>query len=512
MLDTLGGGSVFSVFDLFSGFTQLTIHPNTIPLTAFCTPNGLYEWLRMPPGAAGAPAWFVSVMRLVTAGLDNILMYLDAIGPDDCPLHHVATLATFFARLRLHKLKLSPDKSRIGAARVDFFGHVISADGVRPNDDRFAALTRMPMPTDIKQLRSLLGGLSHYRKFLPNMAYHIRPVTALLKKGAAFELTSAMEDTVRTLLVELAAPPILVFPDRDAVIDTSRPLRLHCDASTAGLGTTFEQEQPDGSIRPIVYISRATLDNEQNWTPMELEAGCVVWSIRPLRRYLFGVYFLVFTDHQCLQQICKIGETKPRIQRWMEFLSAYNFRLSYRRGQDNANADFLSRLPLPLFAEDVSGASALTDPDDLGVYLIRACGLTAPSCPVPGVGLGGLVSTPDIPVLGGLAPSPDIPVLGGLPLTSDDFRTHRAPIPSPSATIFPRRPRATFPQAPWTTYVINARDGAPRPIRRARSQTAILDGNTPSRPDYRTAAHSGFAASALGPPRLHDLPGSSRPD
>ena len=157
VLDTLGGGSVFSVFDLFSGFTQLTIHPDTIPLTAFCTPNGLYEWLRMPQGASGAPAWFVSVMRLVTAGLDNIRMYLDdAIGSDDCPLHHVTTLTAFFARLRLHQLKLSPDKSRIGAARVDFLGHIISQDGVRPNDDRVAALTRMPMPTDIKQLPCLI--------------------------------------------------------------------------------------------------------------------------------------------------------------------------------------------------------------------------------------------------------------------------------------------------------------------------------------------------------------------
>ena len=111
-------------------------------------------------------------------------------------------------------------------------------------------------------------------------------------------------------------------------------------------------------------------------------------------------------------------------------------------------------------------ASALTDPDNLGVYLIRAYGLTTPSCPAPGVSLGGLVPSPNIPVLGGLAPSPDIPVLGGLPLTSDDFRTHRAPIPSPSATICPCRPRATFPQAPYTTYAINARDDAPRPTRR----------------------------------------------
>ena len=202
------------------------------------------------------------------------------------------------------------------------------------------------------------------------------------------------------------------------------------------------------------------------------------------------MYFLVFTDHQCLQQICKIGETKSRIQRWMEFLSAYNFRLSYRRGQENANADFFSRLPLPSIADDISGASALSDPDDLGVYLIRACGLTTPSCPVPGVGLGGLTPSPDIPVFGGLAPSPDIPVLGGLPLTSDDFRTRRASIPSPSATIRPRRP-----------------------TRRTRSQTTNLDGNTPSRPDYRTAAHSGFAASATAaslPLRTSPPPRSAR--
>ena len=87
---------------------------------------------------------------------------------------------------------------------------------------------------------------------------------------------------------------------------------------------------------------------------MKLEAGCIVWSIRRLRRYLFSVFLQAFTDHECLQQIQKIGETKPRIQNWMEFLSAYNFSLSYRRGEDDANADILSRLPLPPTDEDIS--------------------------------------------------------------------------------------------------------------------------------------------------------------
>ena len=152
VLDTLGGDSVFSVFDLFSGFTLLMIHPNIIPLTSICTPTGLYEWLRMPQGAAGAPIWFVPVMRLVTTGLDNIRIYLDyAIGSNGCPINHVPTLATVFARLHLHKLKLSPDKSRIGAARVDCLAHFISEDVVRPNNGLVATLSRMPMPSDIKQ-------------------------------------------------------------------------------------------------------------------------------------------------------------------------------------------------------------------------------------------------------------------------------------------------------------------------------------------------------------------------
>ena len=235
-----------------------------------------------------------------------------------------------------------------------------------------------------------------------------------------------------------------------------------------------------------------------------------MWSIRRLRRYLFGVYFLVFTDHQCLQQICKVGEIKPRIKRWMEFISAYNFRLSYRRGQENANADVLSRLPLPPIAEDISGASALTDPDDLGVYLIRACGFTIPACPVPGVGLGGLTLSlcpaPDA-VLGGLTPPPDSPVLGGLHLTIDNFRTHRTPMPLTHMTTRPRRSSAILLKAPFTTYATSALDDAPRPTRRTRSQTAILDGNAPSRPDYRTAAHSGLAASAASaPPPLRKSP------
>ena len=149
---------------------------------------------------------------------------------------------------------------------------------------------------------------------------------------------------------------------------------------------------------------------------------------------------------------------------------------------------------------------------DLGVYLIRACGFTAPTRPIPGVGLGGLTPSPyhaPDAVLGRLTPPPHSPVLGGLPLMLDDFRTHRTPMPPTHMTARPRRSSASLPQMPFATYAISAPDDAPRPTRRTRSQTAILDGNAPSRPDYRTAAHSGFAASAaFAPPPLRTSPPS----
>ena len=386
---------------------------------------------------------------------------------------HVATIATFFARLRLHNLKLSPNKTRIGAARIDFLGHVISQDGVRPNDDKSAASAQMPMPRDIKQFRSLLGGLGYYRNFLPNMAKSMCPNTSLLKKGAMFDFTPPMEAAVRDLLAKLAVPPIHVSPDWDASIDKSRPFRLHCDANTNGLGATLEQEQLDGSIHLIAYISRATLSNERNWTPMELEAGCVVRSICRLRRYLFRVLFLIVTD-QCLQQISKIGESKPRIQRWMEFLLAYNYGLSSRRGRDNANADFLSRLPIPPTAEDSSGSSALTDPHDLGVYLIRACGYTTPSCPIPGVGLGGL-TPPSHDNLGtGRNPFPTR-VLGGLPLTKDNFRTHRAPMSVRRMAGPTADTSVTSTSGPYLSYAIDDKLETSRPKRFGRTRSSHPD-------------------------------------
>ena len=99
------------------------------------------------------------------------------------------------------------------------------------------------MPEDLKQLRSLLGGLSYYGKFQRDMAKRIQPITSFLKQGVKFVFTPAMEAIVRELLAELSTPPVLVYPNWDGVTDNSRPFLLYCDASVDGFGATLEQEQ-----------------------------------------------------------------------------------------------------------------------------------------------------------------------------------------------------------------------------------------------------------------------------
>ena len=155
----------------------------------------------------------------------------------------------------------------------------------------------MPMHADIKQPRSLLDGFSYYLRPLPNMARRIRPITTLLKPQleTSFALSLRNSQPYRSL----------AFPVWDAMITKSRPLRVLCDASTDGLGVTLEQKQPVAPSASLSMLDEPLSDNERNWTPIALEAGCVVWIIRHLRRYLFSVFFPMYANHECLQQTSK---------------------------------------------------------------------------------------------------------------------------------------------------------------------------------------------------------------
>ena len=250
-------------------------------------------------GHCPLPGRFVKVINEVVQGLSQVTAYLDdviAFGSD--PTAHAKTRRALFERLHKHDLKLSP-RRLASVPRTQYFW----ATPFRPQVyaqilEKVPALMKTPMPKNLKLVRALIGGVGYHRKFLPDLSKRIRPLTPLLRKGIHHDSTPAMEVIVRQILAELAAPPTLVFPDWDAVADGSRPFHAYCDACIDGFGAAFKQEQPYGSVRPIACISRAILDSERYWTPLDLEAGNIIWAIKRLRGYLWGTKFRVFSDHK----------------------------------------------------------------------------------------------------------------------------------------------------------------------------------------------------------------------
>ena len=122
---------------------------------------------------------------------------------------------------------------------------------------------------------------------------------------------------VARIPAELATPLILVFPNWDAVTDGPRPFHVYCDAYIDGFGAAPEQEQADGSTKPIAHISRDTLYSERHWTLLDLEVGSIVGALKRLHSYLRGTKFRIFSDHEAMESISKVGKHKARVQKWL---------------------------------------------------------------------------------------------------------------------------------------------------------------------------------------------------
>ena len=285
-------------------------------------------------------------MQQVTADLAHfVTIYIDDVlvrSNDESSM--VDYIERFLRALTKHNLKIAPSKLEIGAEETSFLGHTMSLRGVKPDAKEIDALQKLLMPNKASELRSLLGGLSYYRKFLPNLSRRLQPITRLLKKDVPFFFDAEMEAVVREILKVLTKPPVLVYPDFEAARDGSRKFRLYCDASAAGFGATLEQPQKDNKVRPIVYLSRTVLPNEQGWAPIEKEQDA---SCGPS-----NAYGNIYTDHLPLTSLLCDGVSNARVQRWVEFLTAYNYRIIHRKGAAHGNADMLSRLCQPATEAD----------------------------------------------------------------------------------------------------------------------------------------------------------------
>lgn len=347
LLAKLQGGQRFSKIDLKDAFLQIEVASESQPYLVITTHKGEFAYKRMPFGISVAPSIQQRAMDQICAGLEGVTLFVDDIcvtGRDDA--EHLRNLEALFKRCVECGVKLSLPKCDFFKDEIEYLGNIITAKGHRPDPKKIAAVIDAPIPENLTQLRSFLGMVNVYRKFLPALAEKAAPLYALEKKDVKYRWTRDCQKAFDQIKRDLTAAPILVHYDQKL------PLGLVTDASQQGISAVLFHITSEGE-KPIAYWSRTLSAAEKNWPNIEREGLAIYWGVLMSHQYVYGRRFKLYTDHSPLTTIFGEHKNLPRtstnrLQRWAIVLSGYDYEIHYRKGVTVAEADCWSRLPIPM--------------------------------------------------------------------------------------------------------------------------------------------------------------------
>jgi len=336
----LSGDRYFTKIDLTKGYWQIPIVKEDIPKTAFVTPDGCYEFVKVPFGQVNSGAVFMKAMRRLLEGINGADSYVD-----DILIHtktwqeHLIVLRRVFESLREANMTARPTKCIVGSDDVTFVGYRILQGFKALQEDNVKKIKEAPQPTTKKEVRSFLGLVGFYRDYIPNFAAVAAPLTDLTKNRQPNKVlwTEAQQKAYDTLKQILMSEPVLHLPD------LSKTFYLRTDASDTGIGAVLMQDF-NGTLFPISYASKKLSSSESHYTTTEKECLAIVWAVKKYYNYLYGREFILQTDHECLTYINKTKFSNNRIMRWAMYLQNFQIRIEAIKGSANVGADFLSRV------------------------------------------------------------------------------------------------------------------------------------------------------------------------
>ena len=285
MFDQLRGARVYSKIDLHTGYHQLRVRDTEIPKTAFRTCYGNFEFTVMPFGLTNAPAAFMDLMhrifqpyldQFVVVFVDDILIYSQSKWEHEYHLRFILQL------LRDHQLYAKFSKCEFWLIEVRFLGHVVSASGVSVDPKKVEAVMSWERPKSVFEIRSFLGLVGYYRRFIEDFSMIVAPMTRLTRKEVKFDWDDGCEEAFQELKRRLTSAPILIVSDK------GQGYTVYWDASRVGLGYVLMH-----SGRVVAYGSRQLKNHEQNYPTHDMELAAVVFALKFLRRYLYGEEFEV---------------------------------------------------------------------------------------------------------------------------------------------------------------------------------------------------------------------------
>jgi transposase InsO family protein len=367
----------FTALDLRSGFHQIPMDPDSVDKTSFWhvsarnQPPRLMSYSHMPFGLKNASAKFQRVMdaELNRFGCSHFAFaYIDdLLIASDTWEEHVEHVSKVLEMLKQCRLLIHPGKSVFGTNVVEYLGHnVVGEHGIMMSDAKIQAIKALPQPTDLPQLRSILGFLAYYRHFIPGFSSIAAPMTRLLQKDTPFVWGPEQRQAYEALRELMTDPRGTVLRP----IDPKRELILHTDWSNYGIGAVLGQKDDEGREYLCACISRSLNKHERNYPSYKGELLALAWAVKMFRQHLHGTHFRLVTDHQPLLWLMRARDLNGQYARWQMLLQEYDFDIEHRAGILHNNADVLSRFPQ---ASSVDNTGARLD--------VEACLTAFPATP-----------------------------------------------------------------------------------------------------------------------------------
>ncbi|BFZ09764.1 hypothetical protein BsWGS_12803 [Bradybaena similaris] len=272
--------------------------------------------------------------------VQNVRTYMDTevINNDNCE-QHIQSLRRLFKRIEKANLTVKPTKVDIGYTEINFLGHNISKGTVTTDDKIVSKILKLTPPTTKKQVRSIIGLMNYYAKFIPNFSEKTAVFSSLLQKASPTKITwnETLQKAFEDLKELFSKNPILKIPNYKL------PFVLQTDASNVAIAGCLLQLY-DETLHPVLYISRKLNEAERNYSTIEKEALAIIFSILKLKKFLLGRKFLILTDSKPLTILTSKLPKNSRLSRWSLILQDYVFEVKHIKGVQNCLPDILSRL------------------------------------------------------------------------------------------------------------------------------------------------------------------------
>ncbi|XP_036341085.1 uncharacterized protein K02A2.6-like, partial [Rhagoletis pomonella] len=294
----LANAKYFSHIDLSDAFLQIEVDESSKELLRINTHLGLFRYNRMIFGVKTFPAIFQQVMDKMLIGLEYAAAYIDDIfvsGRDQS--EHDRNVHEVLRRSQDYGFKLKFAKCRFSVTEVRYLGYIISQYGLQPDTERVSAINGMPEPNNIAELRSFLGAIDFYGKFINKMRQLRGPFDELLNANTKWQWTQTHRKCFNSLKEILSSNLLLTH------YDPQKKIIVAADASNYGLGACIMHEFPDGSVKAVSHASRSLTPSEKAYSQIEKERLALVFAVTKFHKMIFGRAFKLHTDHKPLLAI-----------------------------------------------------------------------------------------------------------------------------------------------------------------------------------------------------------------